>query len=257
MPARVSLTVIVKNEAVILGRCLASVRDLVDETIIVDTGSSDNTKEIAQQHGARVFDLPWPNSFAAARNESIRHASAQWILWLDADEILDEANHPKCCQLFAGLRDDNTAFALKCVCVSGRAGGTPTDVDHVRLFRNHAALRWDYRVHEQILPTIKHAGHIVRFTDIAITHTGYTDPALRQKKPERNLQLLHQDLVAAAQRRRRAPARQHLIALYCDLGRLREAVAHSRAQAAESPEALHDAESRLLANGRLHTGSAH
>src|SRR5581483_8956599 len=142
---------------------------------------------IAQHHGARIFDLPWPDSFAAARNESIRHARGQWILWLDADEVLDETNRAKARQLFAGLGDDNTAFAMKCVCVSGRAGATPTDVDHVRLFRNHPAIRWDYRVHEQILPALKRAGHTVRFTDIAITHTGYTDPALRQKKLERNL----------------------------------------------------------------------
>ena len=77
MATRIALTMIVKNEAATLDRCLASVRDLVGEIIFVDTGSSDNTKDIACQHGARIFDLPWPDSFAAARNESIRHASGQ------------------------------------------------------------------------------------------------------------------------------------------------------------------------------------
>jgi glycosyltransferase involved in cell wall biosynthesis len=86
MTARISLTMIVKNEAATLGHCLASVRDLVDEIIVVDTRSSDNTKDIAGQHGARVFDLPWPDSFATARNEFLRHANGQWVLWLDADE---------------------------------------------------------------------------------------------------------------------------------------------------------------------------
>jgi len=80
MTARISLTMIVKIEAATLERCLASVRDMVDEIIVVDTGSSDNTKEIAGQHGARLFELPWPDSFAAARNESIRHAGGQWLL---------------------------------------------------------------------------------------------------------------------------------------------------------------------------------
>ncbi len=80
MTARLSLTMIVKDEAAALGRCLASVRDLVDEFIAVDTGLSDQTKEIAGQHGARVFDFPWCDSFAAARNESIRHAAGQWLL---------------------------------------------------------------------------------------------------------------------------------------------------------------------------------
>jgi hypothetical protein len=76
---------IVKKEAATLGRCLASVRDIVDEIIVVDTGSSDNTKDIARQYSARVFDLPWPDSFVAARNESLCHATGQWLLWLDAD----------------------------------------------------------------------------------------------------------------------------------------------------------------------------
>jgi glycosyltransferase involved in cell wall biosynthesis len=69
MTARLSLAMIVKNEAATLDHCLHSVRDLVDEIIVVDTGSYDNTKDIARRHGSRVFDMPWPDSFAAARNE--------------------------------------------------------------------------------------------------------------------------------------------------------------------------------------------
>jgi glycosyltransferase involved in cell wall biosynthesis len=84
MTARLSLTMIVKNEAATLGRCLASVLDLVDEIIVVDIGSSDHSKHIAQQHDARVFHLPWPDSFAAARNESIRQAAK-------AEHALDHA----------------------------------------------------------------------------------------------------------------------------------------------------------------------
>jgi hypothetical protein len=85
MTARLSLTMIVKNEAATLGRCLSSVRDLVDEIVVVDTGSCDNTKDIARQHGARIFDFPWCDNFTAARNEAIRQATGQWLLWLDAD----------------------------------------------------------------------------------------------------------------------------------------------------------------------------
>ncbi|HEY7156601.1 MAG TPA: glycosyltransferase [Gemmataceae bacterium] len=74
MTARLSLTTIVKNEAATLPTCLASVRDIVDEIIVVDTGSYDNTRDIARQHGAYVFDFLWCDSFAAARNESICYA---------------------------------------------------------------------------------------------------------------------------------------------------------------------------------------
>jgi O-antigen biosynthesis protein len=73
----------------------------VDEIIVVDTGSSDRTKEIAAEHGARVFDFPWCDNFAAARNEAIRHASGQWIFWLDADEYLDEGTNKGARHLFS------------------------------------------------------------------------------------------------------------------------------------------------------------
>ena len=80
-----TLCMIVKNEEANLPACLESVRGLFGEIIIVDTGSTDRTKEIALQHGAKVFDFPWVDSFSAARNECLRHATRQWIFWMDAD----------------------------------------------------------------------------------------------------------------------------------------------------------------------------
>src|SRR4029450_5445578 len=87
------LSTLGKNEEANLPDCLRSVADLVDEIIIVDTGSTDRTKEVAKQFGAQVFDFPWIDNFAAARNESLSHATCPWILWLDADDRIDEANH--------------------------------------------------------------------------------------------------------------------------------------------------------------------
>ena len=175
---RLSLSSIVKNEAATLAQCLASVRDLVDEIVVVDTGSNDHSKDIALRRGARVFDLPWPDSFAAARNESIRHATGKWLLWLDADEYFDEANREKLRQLVAELNDDNTAYVMQQR--SAASNGSATLVGQVRLFRNHPDIRWDYRVHEQILPSLRKGGHAVRFTDVVIEYTGYLDPALRR-----------------------------------------------------------------------------
>jgi tetratricopeptide (TPR) repeat protein len=221
MTARVSLTMIVKNEEATLEQCLSSVLDLVDEKIVVDTGSSDNTKEIAQQHGALVFDFPWPDSFAAARNESIRYASGQWLLWLDADEHLDDANRVKLRQFFSRLGDDNVAYAMQCLCASGQSSALATAVDHVRLFRNHPDIRWDYRVHEQILPAIQRAGHTVHCTDIVITHRGYNDSSLLYKKLERNLRLLKLDL---AERPNDSFTLFNLGWAYADLSRCAEAI---------------------------------
>src|SRR5690606_13785698 len=89
MEKLVALCMIVKNEEEVLERCLQSVKQLVDEIIIVDTGSTDRTKEIASTYTHHVYDFVWTKDFSAAKNEAIRHASAKWILVLDADEYMD------------------------------------------------------------------------------------------------------------------------------------------------------------------------
>ncbi len=188
---KVSLCLIVKDEEHNLRPCLESITDLVDEVVVVDTGSTDRTQEVAGFFGAKVFDFPWRDSFAAARNEAISHASGDWIFWLDADDRLDAENRRKLHALFAGLRDENAAYALKCLCLPDPSSGAATVVDHVRLFRNDPRVRWRYRVHEQILPAIREAGGEVRFADVVIHHTGYQDPALRRRKLDRDLRLLH------------------------------------------------------------------
>src|SRR5262249_7777439 len=109
---RKSLTMIVKNEEKNLPDCLASVRDLFNELIVLDTGSTDRTREIAAQMGAKVFEFPWQDSFSAARNEAIRHATGEWIFWLDADDRLDEPNRPKLRRLFESLGNENAAFSM-------------------------------------------------------------------------------------------------------------------------------------------------
>ena len=102
--ARVSLTMIVKNEQENLPRCLASVEGIFDEIIIVDTGSTDRTKEIAREFGAKVFDFEWIDSFAAARNEALSHATGDYAFWLDADDVVEPAEREKLLALLAGLK---------------------------------------------------------------------------------------------------------------------------------------------------------
>ncbi len=188
--ARVSLCMIVKDEESNLPACLGSVADLVDEIIVVDTGSTDRTKEVAARFGARVFDFAWVDSFAAARNESLRHATGDWVLWLDADDRLDERNWAKLRELLAGLKDENAGYVMKCLCLPDSARGTATVVDHLRLFRNHPAIRWEYRIHEQILGAVRSQGGQVRWTDITVHHSGYQDGGVRGRKLERDLRLL-------------------------------------------------------------------
>jgi GT2 family glycosyltransferase/tetratricopeptide (TPR) repeat protein len=189
--ARVSLCLIVKDEEANLADCLRGAADLVDELIVVDTGSTDRTKEIGAGFGARVFDFPWCDSFAAARNETLRHATGEWVFWLDADDRLDEDNRHKLRALFAGLGEENAAYALKCLCLPDPVTQASTVVDHVRLFRNRPDVRWQYRVHEQILPAVRRSGGEVRWSDVVIQHAGYQEPALRRRKLDRDLRLLH------------------------------------------------------------------
>ncbi|HWY86284.1 MAG TPA: glycosyltransferase, partial [Gemmataceae bacterium] len=209
----VSLCMIVKNEEDNLPACLASVSGLTDEIIVVDTGSTDRTREIARDAGAKVFEFPWVDSFSAARNESIRHASGQWIFWMDADDRLDDENREKLKRLFASLGKRETGedgkplaaphsslpppvscllspvscFVMKCLCLPDRETGTATVVDHVRLFRNDPRIRWRYRIHEQILIGVRLAGGEARWSDVVIHHTGYQDPARRGPKLERDV----------------------------------------------------------------------
>jgi glycosyltransferase involved in cell wall biosynthesis len=159
------VTLIARNEADNLPTCLASVQNLADEVVVVNTGSTDDTRAVAAALGARIFDFPWCDSFAAARTEALRHARGRWILWLDADESFDQPNRDKLRALLAGLRDDdNTAFVMQQCPTS--PNGAATLVGQVRLFRNLPDLRWDYRVHEQILPAPRRAGQSVRLQQL-------------------------------------------------------------------------------------------
>jgi tetratricopeptide (TPR) repeat protein len=219
MPS-VSLCVIARNAEATLATCLRSVAGLVDEIIVVDTGSTDRTKEVAASLGAGVFDFPWQDSFAAARNESLRHATGDWILWLDADEFFDEPNRAKVRALLTGLKDDNAAYVMTQRSLT--PAGSAVRVQQVRLFRRTAgAVRWEYRVHEQILRSLRRAGHAIRGTDIVIHHTGYQDPAAGPGKLQRNLRLL---LLDQAERPDDPFTLFNLGLAYSELGRPAEAL---------------------------------
>src|SRR6516165_8985780 len=137
MSAQVSLCMIVRNEEANLGLCLDTAADLVDEIVVVDTGSTDRTREIAAQYGARVYDFRWVDDFSAARNESLRHATGRWIFWLDADDRIDELNRQRLRNLFANLPDENIGFIVTYLALREAPSGRDSAADHVQLFPNH------------------------------------------------------------------------------------------------------------------------
>lgn len=191
--AKVSLCMIVKNEEKNLPDCVGPIADLVDEIIVVDTGSTDRTKEVAAGLGARVFDFAWVDSFAAARNESQRHATGDWILWLDADDRIDEINRSRLRELLASLQDEIAAYLVRIDVLPSGPSDPIRVVHHARLFRNHPKVRWHYRVHEQVLPTVLAAGGKIHRPELVIRHIGYQDAALKGPKLERNLRLMKLD----------------------------------------------------------------
>lgn len=191
---KVSLCMIVRDEEANLPACLESVRDLVDEMVIVDTGSTDRTRAIAQSYGARVFDFAWNDNFADARNESLRHATGDWIFWLDADERLDPTNRELFRRLLAQLPDAGVVYLMKQWSPQHASGGPELAVDQARFFRRLPGVTWQYRLHEQIMPSLQKAGAKRVVTDIVIQHLGYQDPALRLRKLGRNLRILETEL---------------------------------------------------------------
>jgi tetratricopeptide (TPR) repeat protein len=181
---------IVRDEAHYLPDCLASAADLVDEIIVVDTGSTDATPELARRAGARVCSFAWNDDFSTARNESLRHATGEWIFWLDADDRIDEPNRHKLRELFARLGDDHVAYIMAYLALREMGQDKNSVAHHAKLFRNDPRIRWRYRVHEQILPAIEEAGGRAVSTDIVIHHLGYQDPETVRHKLARNLRLL-------------------------------------------------------------------
>ena len=177
-------------------KCLSSVAGLFDEIVVVDTGSTDRTREIAREFGARVFDFVWVNDFAAARNAALARATGDYAFWLDADDVLDPPQRVQLQALLDGLRPgDQAAYVVRCSCDPGPNGdGGQTVVDHIRLFPVREGVRWTYAVHEQILPALRRANVPVRWTDVTVRHTGYTDPALRERKLQRDCKILDAEL---------------------------------------------------------------
>ncbi|MBM7854299.1 glycosyltransferase involved in cell wall biosynthesis [Desulfohalotomaculum tongense] len=185
----ISLCMIVKNEEHCLKRCLNSVKDCVDEIIIVDTGSNDNTVNIAKQFGAKVFHYRWNDDFAAARNFSISNASGDWIFYLDADEELE----PHCSQRFRTLANNPGVEGYYFVINNLNDGNTSLRHINVRMFRNKPEYRFEGRLHEQILNTILAANekNVVTNSGISIFHYGYLASEYAAKnKGERNYRII-------------------------------------------------------------------
>ena len=162
----ISLCMIVKDEEALLPRCLESIQGLVEEVIVVDTGSSDRTVELAQQAGAQVYHFPWVGDFSQARNFSFSKATQQYCLWMDADDVLDAQYRSGFLQLKAALPPQTDVVMLPYHTAFDQAGAPTFTYYRERLIRRLAGLRWSGAVHEAIPPV----GNVVYWDKAAISH---------------------------------------------------------------------------------------
>ncbi|NLI15033.1 MAG: tetratricopeptide repeat protein [candidate division Zixibacteria bacterium] len=185
-PQKISVCMIVKNEEKFLPGCLASIKGLADEIIVVDTGSTDRTMEIAREYGAKIYEHPWQNDFSLHRNQSIGYATGDWILIIDADEELDPKEHEVIRSAVKRKDIDSISFVVYNKIQSGRIGF----LNSHRLFRNHKGFKYSGIVHNQLEVTGK-----TLVSHLKIFHHGYglSDEQMK-KKAERTEKLLLQQL---------------------------------------------------------------
>ena len=180
----VSLCMIVKNEEDVLGRCLESISGMVDEIIVVDTGSTDRTREIAAQFTSRIYDFAWIDDFAAARNYAFSLAEMDYCMWLDADDVLLEADQDAFRALKEELDPAVSVVMAKYNTGFDENGNVTFSYFRERLIKNHAGMRWEGAVHEAVTP----AGR-VEYSQFAVTHR-----KLRPSDPDRNLRIYEAQL---------------------------------------------------------------
>ena len=165
---RLTACLIVRDEERYLDACLSRVSAVADNIVVVDTGSSDKSREIALDHGAMVIDEPWQNDFSRARNVGLDNATGEWILYIDADELLQARLED-----LHYLNDPDAVAAT----VDFRASKSLTTYREYRLFRNRTDIRFHSVIHETVMPDINRIvtneqAHVIH-TPIHIEHLGY------------------------------------------------------------------------------------
>lgn len=175
----ISLCMIVKNEEDVLENCLSSVFKATDEIIIVDTGSTDKTKDIARKYTDKIYDFKWVDDFSKARNYSFSKATKDYILWLDADDIIEEEDLKKLIKLKEEINEEKDAYSMLYI-YSRDENGKPTYIQEKnRLVKRKKNYKWERAIHEYL----KISGNIEK-TDIKIIHN-----KKEMKDPERNLRI--------------------------------------------------------------------
>jgi glycosyltransferase involved in cell wall biosynthesis len=192
-----SACLIVRNNERTIRACITSLKPWVDEIVVVDTGSTDRTAEICRELGCRVYHMTWPDSFSAARNQSLKYARGLWVFVMDSDDEIDEVNGRLLRQLVLTAPPGLMAYVGRVLCPGAGSDGhlDVTAVTQVKLFRNRPDLRFEFRIHEQILPSIRRAQDAIAFSDLFVVHAGADrTPEGYRRKLRRDVRLLKMEL---------------------------------------------------------------
>lgn len=195
MKNQISLCMIVKDEEEYLPACLSSAKDVADEIIIVDTGSTDKTVEIAKSFGAKVYYFEWNNNFSEARNESLKYATKDWILIMDADDELYPEDREAFKVLINSDLKENAIYFFQTLSYGGSSiDDTNTTVNlNPRLFKNGRGIHYEGEIHNQLIP-IKNEYNII-CDSIKIHHYGYLNKRVISKdKRNRNIAILKEQI---------------------------------------------------------------
>ena len=180
---------IVKDEEKYIRGCLESVQDIVDQIIIIDTGSNDKTVKIAKEFGCEVYNFTWVEDFSKARNESIKHATGDWILWLDADERLMTSSQNELLSLLK-IETKPVIYKVQINSIINNGKSTRLSSAH-RLFTNNKGIYFTGNIHEQISESAVIVGAEERNSHIILEHLGYNlGEEDQEKKDKRNLKML-------------------------------------------------------------------
>ncbi len=194
--SKLSVIMIVKDEEQYLRECLESVKDVADEIVIADTGSTDGSMRIAKEYGAVCIDIPWNEDFSEARNASLAKATGNWALWIDADERLDKGQKDLVRSLITNAADNTGGFMVNIRNYIGDRSN-PDAFWHraVRLFRITPETRFIGRVHEQVMPSLHSIGYQFVMSHVNLSHFGYLDDLMEgRNKYERFIRMLHRDV---------------------------------------------------------------
>ena len=189
MTVRLSLAMIVRDEESLIRRVLTDAGAVCDELVVVDTGSSDNTRAIAAEAGASVHEIPWRDDFATARNASFAWCSGDWILWLDADDVLPDLTKRAIIELKEWLPDDLDLVAGPYHYTIHDDGTVLLKVIRERLIRRQSGVRWEGRVHE-VIPFDEARSILV--PELVVEHR--PAPDRRALNADRNIRILEREI---------------------------------------------------------------